>query len=259
MKRNKGYLVKEVAQLSGVSVRALHHYDAIGLLTPSGRTAAGYRLYSEHDLLRLQQIMLSRKLGLPLEAIRQSLDDPAFDLSASLRRQRALLEKHLDEAHRIIASIDAALARLQSETEENGMDMRDIFDGASPDEFAAETEARWGKTAAYRESARRTQRYGETEWRAIKTEQDRIWPAAAEAMSAGLKPDGDAAIGIALEHRQHIDRWFYPLSPEMHAKLADMWESDARFETNIDRYAKGLTHWMARAVRAAAANGSGPR
>ena len=79
MTRSRTYQVKDVARLTGVSVRTLHHYDAIGLLVPGARTAAGYRLYTESDLLRLQQILIGRELGLPLEEIRRSLDDPRFD------------------------------------------------------------------------------------------------------------------------------------------------------------------------------------
>jgi DNA-binding transcriptional MerR regulator len=77
--------VKEVALLAGVTVRALHHYDELGLLVPGQRSRSGYRLYTEQDLLRLQQILIGRELGLPLEEIRRSLDDPRFDLKKTLR------------------------------------------------------------------------------------------------------------------------------------------------------------------------------
>lgn len=75
--------LEEVARITGVSVRALRHYDEIGLLGPSGRTQADYRLYSDDDLLRLQQILIGRKLGMPLEEIKRSLDDPRFDRRAA--------------------------------------------------------------------------------------------------------------------------------------------------------------------------------
>src|SRR5579862_7831259 len=91
MKR-RTYLVKDVAELTGVSVRALHHYDEIGLLVPRARTDSGYRLYDDEELLRLQQILVGRELGLTLEEIRQSLDDPRFDRQAALREQRRALE-----------------------------------------------------------------------------------------------------------------------------------------------------------------------
>src|SRR6185369_5408776 len=107
------YLVKEVAALSGVTVRALHHYDELGLLTPKARTDAGYRLYNDHDLLRLQQILIGRELGLSLEAIRRSLDDPSFDRRAALVAQRAELAARAERAESMVRAIDAALAALE--------------------------------------------------------------------------------------------------------------------------------------------------
>ena len=92
MKSAKTYKVKELAQLSGVSVRTLHHYDKIGLLVPS-RSGKGYRLYTDNDLFRLQQILIQRELGLPLEEIRKSLDDPKFDARATLVRQKSCCRK----------------------------------------------------------------------------------------------------------------------------------------------------------------------
>ena len=83
--------VSQVAKLTGVSVRALHHYDEIGLLRPSGRSGAGYRLYSEGDLERLQQVLFFRALELPLEEIHRIMTDPRFDVAAALRMQRQLL------------------------------------------------------------------------------------------------------------------------------------------------------------------------
>jgi DNA-binding transcriptional MerR regulator len=91
MPTRRTYQVKEVASLAGLTIRALHHYDSIGLLVPSARSAAGYRLYADDDLLRLQQILIGRELGLSLEAIRRSLDDPRFDRREALLAQRAEL------------------------------------------------------------------------------------------------------------------------------------------------------------------------
>ena len=114
---------------SRVSVRALHHYDEIGLLVPSGRTAAGYRLYDEADVLRLQQILIGRELGLSLEQIRQSLDDPTFDRKIALRAQRRELEARRDRATQMVAAIDAALKLLSDDKGVDTMDLATIFDG----------------------------------------------------------------------------------------------------------------------------------
>jgi DNA-binding transcriptional MerR regulator len=92
MKQRQTWQISEAARLAGVSVRTLHHYDAIGLLVPKLRSAAGYRLYDREDLLRLQQIIIGRELGLSLQEIGRSLDDPRFDLGQALRAQRQQLQ-----------------------------------------------------------------------------------------------------------------------------------------------------------------------
>ena len=100
MTRARTYHVKDLARLAGVSVRTLHYYDSIGVLVPRARTAAGYRLFTDPDLLRLQQILISRELGLSLEEIRRSLDDPPFDRKAALLEQREHLRgRAADRGH----------------------------------------------------------------------------------------------------------------------------------------------------------------
>ncbi len=115
---------------------------------------------------------------------------------------------------------------------------------------AREAEARWGDTAAYRESARRTSGYGEEEWAALKAEQDAIEAALAEAFRAGEPPEGERAVGLAEEARRHIDRWFYPCPPAMHVALAGMYVADPRFRAHYDDRAEGLADYLAAAVRA---------
>ncbi len=243
------YKVKDVARMTGISIRTLHYYDEIGLLRPGRRSAAGYRLYEEDDLLRLQQVLINRALGLSLEDIRRSLDDPDFDYAESLRRQRGRLVLKLDETNSMITAIDRTLTGL--EQPQSQIDFASMFDGFDPIEHAEEAENRWGGTDAYAESARRTKDYGEAEWRAIKKELDGIWRDASELMLAETAADAPAALEIAERHRLHISRWFYDLSPAAHAELAAMWETDLRFRRNIDKYGEGLTEWVAAAVRAA--------
>lgn len=242
------YQVKDVTRLTGVSVRALHHYDEIGLLSPSGRSDAGYRLYSDDDLLRLQQILIGRELGLSLEEIRRSLDDPSFDRRAALEHQRAELTKRAERTTAMLRAIDAALASLTSPR----VDFAALFDGFDPAQYDDEVQQRWGDTAAYAESARRTRAYTKADWERYKAEADAIMTDAANLFRAGAPADGDAAMAIAERHRLSIDRWFYPCSPTMHASLADMYEADPRFAANIDKYAPGLTAWWSASIRAAA-------
>jgi DNA-binding transcriptional MerR regulator len=249
MPSRRTFQVKEVAELTGLTVRALHHYDSIALLVPSARSAAGYRLYGEDDLLRLQQILIGRELGLSLEDIRRSLDDARFDRRQALLTQRAELAMRAERATGMIRAIDAALTAIE-ETDMTKVDMKEIFDGFDPDRYADEAKQRWGDTDAYKVSAKRTKSYSEADWQRLKDEQAAIYAEALAAREAGVRPDEPRAMDVAERHRLSIDRWFYPCSAQMHRTLADMWETDRRFADNIDKHGAGLTEYLAAAVRA---------
>src|SRR6185503_11059591 len=156
MPTRRMYQVKQVASLSGLTIRALHHYDSIGLLMPSARSPAGYRLYDDDDLLRLQQILIGRELGLSLEEIRRSLDDPHFDRKKALLAQREQLERRVRQAQEMVQAIDAALAVLDGKSKGGNMDMKEIFGGFDPAKYEDEAKERWGNTDAYKESTKRT-------------------------------------------------------------------------------------------------------
>lgn len=253
MAASRTYKIKEVGQIVGISVRTLHYYDEIKLLTPTDRTAAGYRLYDDNDLLRLQQILIGRKLGLALEEIRRSLDDPAFDYASSLRQQRSALVQRVDETHKMIAAIDRTLDEL--ENGKGSIDFKAIFDGFDPADYEDEARKRWAETNAFTQTTERTKAYAEEDWATLKTELNDIWAAAAKAMHDGISPTSEAAAEIVERHRLHVCRWFYDLSPAMHAELAELWTADERFAANIDKHGDGLTAWLTPAVKAAAKSG----
>jgi DNA-binding transcriptional MerR regulator len=253
MSKRTTYRVKDLARLSGVSVRTLHHYDEIGLLVPSQRTDAGYRLYCDDDLLRLQQILIQRELGMPLETIRRSLDDASFDRRAALEHQRTELAARVERTSAMLRAIDAALATLNEARTMKDMSRDEIsalFDGFDPAHYEEEVKQKWGTTDAYKESARRTSQYTKADWERYKAENHAIMSDAAQLFRSGSAPTSDEAKAIAERHRVSIDRWFYACPPEMHAGLADMYEGDARFAANIDQYAAGLTAWWSAAIRA---------
>ena len=243
----KTFRVKAVAEASGVTVRTLHHYDKIGLLVPSARTESGYRLYSEADLLRLQQILLHRELGLPLEQIRQLLDEPSHDARQVLVAQRAELQRRQRRNEAMLRAIDHALASLETNTRLN---MKKLFDGFDPSQYEAEAQQRWGETDLYREAARRTKNYGPDEWTRMKQELDELMVALATEKADGKSPDHADVAALVERHRQHIDRWFYPCDARQHAALSTLYESDARFRANIDRHGEGLAAFLVAAIQA---------
>ena len=246
------YRVADVARQSGVSIRALHHYDAIGLLVPTGRTEAGYRLYTDADLLRLQQILIGRELGFSLEEIKRSLDDPRFDHGQALVEQRRRLAAKAHALEEMLRAVDAALAVVGRDQQGGTMDVKELFGGFNPALYEAEVKERWGGDA-YDESKRRVNKYTVEDWKRHQAEAGAIYADAAALMRQGIEPTAPAALGVAERHRQSIDAWFYPCSRAMHAGLADMYEADDRFRASIDAAGEGLTTFLAAAIRANAA------
>ncbi|HEY1547461.1 MAG TPA: MerR family transcriptional regulator [Kofleriaceae bacterium] len=238
------FTVGELAKLTGITVRTLHHYDEIGLVQPSDRSRAGYRLYADDDVLRLQHVLVYKELGLPLDEIAALLDDPAFSRIDALQRHRATLLAKRGQLDRMLASIDASLAIEKGTV----MNVKSLFDGFDHAEHEAEAAQRWGNTGAYKESARRTKQYGKPEWDAIRREGDAVFARFAELM-AEHAPATDARVREAVvAHRDHISRWFYPCSVEIQRGLADMFVADARFTQNIDRLAPGLAQYIHDAI-----------
>jgi len=252
------WTVGEAAELSKVSVRTLHHYDEIGLLSPSARSKAGYRLYENADLERLHQILLFRELGFSLDDIRRIMLDPTFDRAEALRAQRTLLAEKAERTKAMLAAIDAALASTErgaTMTDQERTEMfGELFDGFNPDDYEAEVQERWGETDAYKQSAERTKRYTKADWEQIKAEMDESTAAFVALMDAGLPSDSPEAMALAEAKREHISKWFYDCSIEFYAEMAAIWVNDPRFTKNIDKAREGLAAYEYAAVQALAAS-----
>ena len=247
-----GRTVGEVAALAGVTVRTLHHYDRIGLLSPSGRSAAGYRLYAPADLDRLHQVLLYRELGFSLEDVADLLSDDA-DPEAHLRRQHRLLRDRLDRTQQMVAAVEKemeARAMGMSLTPEEKFEVFGEFD---PDQYEEEVQERWGETDAYAQSKRRTSSYTKEDWVRIKAEGEDVEARFAAALAAGVPADSEQAMDIAEEHRQQISRNFYDCPPGMHAGLGRMYVEDERFTAHYEKRAAGLAQYVSTAVQANAA------
>ena len=159
--------VGAVARLAGVSVRTLHHYDEIGLLTPSDRSGAGYRRYADEDLDRLQRILFYRELGFGLDEIRTVMTDGQADASVHLRRQHALLLKRIERLMRMATAVETAMEARSMGIPLTPEERFEVFGDFDPDEHAAEVEERWGDGEPYRESQRRVARYTKADWERI--------------------------------------------------------------------------------------------
>lgn len=219
--------VKEVSKLTGVSVRALHHYDAIGLLKPTRVTEAGYRLYDDTALARLQSILLFRELQFPLREIGEILDTPDFDPMSALEQQIRLLElrrEHLDEV--------ISHARQIQRTGVMNMDFS-AFDETKLEAYAREARAKWGQTQAYKEfeekTARQTQAQLQETGEALMDHFRRL--GALRHMSPGA---GEVQTLIG-ELRDFITRHYYTCTRQILRGLGRMYAAGGEMTENIDK------------------------
>ncbi|MGR7024827.1 MerR family transcriptional regulator [Geodermatophilus sp. URMC 62] len=245
--------VGEVAALAGVTVRTLHHYDRIGLLSPSGRTAAGYRRYSAADLDRLHQVLLYRELGFPLEEVATLLDDPSADPAEHLRRQHRLLRDRLERTQAMVAAVEKEMEAMTMGISLTPEERFELFGDWLPEEYEQEAEERWGDTEAWSQSQARTRSYTKEDWVRVQAEGEQVEARMAEALRAGVAPDSPQAMDLAEEARQQISRNFYDCSPQMHAGIGRMYVEDERFTAHYERRAPGLAQWVSTAVQANAA------
>ena len=244
------WTVGQVAEELGVTVRTLHHYDEIGLLHPSERSAASYRLYTAGDLERLQNIVVYRRLGFPLEQIGDLLDASGADLESHLRRQRAAVMSRLDELGELVVAIDRALEKEMSGLKLTPEEQRELFGDGYSEEYAAEAEERWGDSDAWKQSQRRTAQYTKAEWVEIKAEMEAVGTAFVEAKRSGQPATSEAAMDAAEQHRRHINDRFYDLTPEFHRNLGDMYIADPRFTKTYEDMEPGLAQYVRDAIHA---------
>ena len=169
------YSVGQLANLAGVTIRTLHHYDRIGLLEPSERGRTGYRRYSAADAERLHRILVYRELGFDLAGIRGILAAAGGGSAVEqLRRQHELLRREVRRLNSMIRGVEAMMNAKRTGVNLTPDEMRDVFGDFNPADHAEEAERRWGETEAYRESQRRAASYDKTQWLEIRGEADEI-------------------------------------------------------------------------------------
>ncbi len=241
------YTVKAVSELAGISIRTLHHYDRIGLFRPSEVSAAGYRLYTDADLERLQQVLFFRELGLGLAEIKEIVSRPGFDHRQALREHRTLLVARRERIDHLIDLVDRTI-----DAEERGMEMdrQEMFKGFDQTAYEEEARRRWGHTDAYKESMRRAKSYTKEDWAAIQAETKQIEEGIASSMDQGLSPtDPKVQTWLARYHNLLNDR-FYQCTPEMIRATGEMYVTDARFTAYYEKIRPGMAVYMHAAMAA---------
>lgn len=233
------FSVGQSAEILGVTVRTLHHWDAMGLVRPSGRTYAGYRRYSHSDLQRAQHALIYRETGMSLAQIGELLDS-GTPVAEHLQRQRDLLTERLGRLHPTVA------------------EKAEILGSSWSPDYDAEAAERWGETKEWALSQQRQASLTKEDWRRVKTELEELEARLAEAMRRGVAPGSPEANELAEAHRANISQWF-DVSHAQQVLIARGYVADPRFRAHYDERAEGLADWLKAVIEAnAAAHGVDP-
>ena len=235
------WTVKQVSRITGVSVRTLHHYDAIGLLRPAKVTDAGYRLYDDAALRRLQNILLFRELQFPLREIKAILDSPNFDPAAALEQQIQLLEMQRRHIGDLIA-----FARALQQKGASIMDFKP-FDTREMEQYKAEAKARWGGSEAWRECARKEAAGADF----AKSGRELMELLAGFGALRQLPPDAPAVQEKVAGLQAFLTEHYYACTREILCGLGQMYTEDERFRRNIDQAGgEGTAAFVRQAIEA---------
>lgn len=218
-----GARVGVAAEALGLSVRTLHHWDEIGLVSPSRRTSAGYRLYTPEDLERLRRVVAYREAGLGLEAIRDVLDDAATEIGDTLREQRAQLTRRI----------------------------RQTFGDQWEPQRAQLARFAWGGSRQWAQFAERSASRSPAQWRALSGAVQTLERDLADAMGRTVVPGSEEADELVDRHRELFSQ-FFPLTRSMQVCLARMFEADPGFSSYYDGISAGLAMWLRQIIDASA-------
>ena len=243
--------VGEVSTLLGVSVRALHHWDETGLVHPSRRSAAGYRLYCEADIMRIQQVLVYRQTGMNLADIKMVLDEPETDAMTHLRRQRELVQGQVSHLQQMLNSIDMVMEIHQSGARISVAEMAEIWGTDWDPVYIEDAHAQWGDTEDWAESYRRKAQMSRADWERAHEETVALETALAEAMRSGVKPGSPEANALARWHRKDFNRWF-EVSTSKQVIIARSYVVDERYARYYDKRVPGLAAWLKDVIDACA-------
>lgn len=237
------FSVSEVAKLTGVSVRTLHYYDEIGLLSPSMVSETGYRFYDKLAIERLQQILFYRELDFPLKEIANMMNASDYKKEDALKRQRDLLKMKRKRLNKLIALLDANL-KGEDTMSFKEFDMSEIEQ--AKEKYAKEVEAKWGNTDAYMKSKEKTDQYSKEDWNRMMNQADEIMGKFAKMV--GENPASNAVQDLVLEWKNFISESYYDCTKEILAGLGEMYVMDERFKNNMDKFGKGTAKLMSEAI-----------
>lgn len=241
--------VGDVASLVGVSVRTLHHWDAVGLVRPRGRTPGGYRAYSAGDVGRIHRVLVYQELGFALTAITALLDDPTVDEMGQLRQQRRLLEERIARLRHMADAVDQVLASRTTGAVLTAQQQAEIFGQGWREDWAEEAREHWGDSDEWAQFERNAAVLSENDRKQLQADGDALYSELAAAKRAGVAVGSDEANSLAEQHRSLIGQLF-ACTHSMHVCLGQRYVGDARFRSYFDEREPELASWLSGVIDA---------
>ncbi|MFI2858694.1 MerR family transcriptional regulator [Paenibacillus sp. JSM ZJ436] len=244
------YTIQKLAEMAGVSTRALRYYDEIGLLHPNRISSSGYRIYSRREVERLQQIMFYRELSLPLDTIQELLDAPGFDSLAALKGHREQLLGQKQRLDLLIQNVERSIAAA-----EGSMTMRDVdkFEGfkrqqvdENEKKYGEELRTKYGEETVSRAN-HKLQGMSPEQYEVVTALEQQLKATLATAMQSG-DPAGEQAQQAAELHKRWLCFYWDSYSKEAHAGLAQMYVDDERFTAYYDQEQPGTAAFLRDAI-----------
>lgn len=235
--------VKEVAELVGISVRTLHHYDEIGLLIPRKQEMTGYRFYTDDDLEKLQQILFYRELGFSLKKIKEIITSPNFNREEAYTTQLRMLNKKRHQLNQMIATLEKTIQHMKGEITMSNKDKFLGFD-FSHNPYEEEARERWGDKAID-ESNKRLGEMSQEEKKGLAQDMESIFIELAKIRH--LSPEAKEAQATIHEWYQYLSK-INDYSLDAFKGLGEMYVADERFTKNIDKFGEGLAKFMCEAM-----------
>jgi len=243
------YTVKNLARLSGVSVRTLHFYDETGLLKPAYHGANGYRYYEEEQLLMLQQILFFRELGFELKRIGKIIGSNNFDKIVALRSHRQVLEKDGRRIRKLLNTIDQTIEHLKGKKKMKDQAMYNGFSKEKQAEYEKELIGRFGEKARANiaESHRKVKNWTKTDWEKSGREFDQICKELVKLKQNQLQTSSDEVQTLVRRHYQWLKRFWTPNRESYAGHSQFIVESDLR--KAYDAYHPELADFLAAGMK----------
>jgi DNA-binding transcriptional MerR regulator len=244
-----GLTVGAAAAHAGVTVRTLHHWDAIGLVSPSERTPGGYRLYTAADVTRIHRVLIYRELGLSLESIGELLHAPISDTAASLHRQRAQLLDHVSRLQQMVASVDRMIEAADVGILLSPEEQVAIFGSDWQPSWVTEAHDRWGHTPQWAQYAENAAGRSTQDWQQIADNVKTLDHDLAAAKRADVKPGTEQANALAQRHRASINAYFH-CTASMHVCLGKTYTTNPGYVAHYEAIEPGLSNWLRSIIEA---------